>query len=612
MMRMCVSVSCAIVIGIIVEPLFAAPPAKKVAERPRFEFKQAVDDNTVTELERTAMKSRTPRDALDLYQSFIARSELTPRQQEKIAERQKIWQSRIDRKLVRLGTEWVTLTEAKSVAKSADVLTLEAFEKIKAGDYKKARDLFEKATKQDPSGVRADYFIGMLCSPNLWNYAYGAEKHFDRARNRDPENVSIANNLAISKLKMGKYGDAVDLWSAALRIAPTAPEVVNNLGRFLKEDAAGRIPASEELGKRAKKLYEKALADKKGFAYESNRGWLYTPLTLSVDERERSDLLNILAGGEEKKEAPQAKPPANRTLAATGTGFVISAGYVLTNRHVAEDGSSFGVFQPQADAEHPATLVSIADDLDLALFRSESLQVPAVALNVEAPRRASEVMALGFPFGSALGATIKTVRGTVVGFENDAKRKTLLFEATVNPGNSGGPLCDNTGRVVAVVFAKLNFAAIKHGSGTFGMGIPIEAAMPFLRTTLPELQSAQPSDKLEWPEVDERISPSVVMVKTYVDALPFVDSAPTNKNANVFEDRTCTACKGRSVVLCPVKGCSRGSVADFEAAYTISGVGTGAQVLRWDQPKARTCPGCKGAGVVDCPHCKDGSDATLK
>jgi hypothetical protein len=187
----------------------------------------------------------------------------------------------------------------------------------------------------------------------------------------------------------------------------------------------------------------------------------------------------------------------------------------------------------------------------------------------------------------------------------------MMYEATTNPGNSGGPVCDNTGRVVAVHFAGLNLGAIERGAGKMGMGVPIEAALPFLTKTLPELKIEDAGEKLEWPDIDAAMARSVVLMKLYTETLPVVERPPTAQSINVFEDCTCSACKGRGKTPCPVKGCYKGSVAEFESSYTINGVGAGAQVLKWETPRNRACKGCGGAGVIDCPHCQNGLDPSL-
>jgi S1-C subfamily serine protease len=617
--------------------LCAAAPVKETPQEGDA-GKRSVSDADVTAFEREAMKCRMAADALDMYREFIAGVQLTARQKQTVLDRQKVWQDRVDRKLVRLGTEWVTLDSAKGTAKKADEFIEQAFAKIKDGDYKTAKVLLEKAVKQDPAGVRADYYLGMLNTPNFWNYAPAAEKNFERAHKRDPENAAISNNLALSKLKMGRFSDALDLWGEALRFAPEAPEVVQNLGRFVNEATANRLNVTDSHVKRGKRLYEKSLADKKGPPVSEKTGWLYAPVTLSLEERERSQAPQS-ADEEAAGGATAAKPKITRTLHGFGTGFVIRPGFILSNRHVAKGGTSYGAFQPAAvfqegepAKEHEATVAALADELDLAVFRCEPLPAPAVTLNVKPPRRTSEILVLGFPFGDALGASIKAVRGTVFGFEDDAKRQIMMYEATTNPGNSGGPVCDNTGRVVAVHFAGLNLAAVEKGAGKMGMGIPIEAALPFLTKTLPELTPGDAADaassgekgdksdngdkgaspaKLEWPDIDAAISKSVVLMKLYVETLPLVERPPTARSINVFEDCTCTACKGRDKVPCPVKGCYKGSVAEFESSYSVGGIGAGAQVLKWETPRNRACKGCKGAGVIDCPHCANGLDPAL-
>jgi S1-C subfamily serine protease/TolA-binding protein len=601
-----------ILLALVGEPAGALPRAG-TGKEPGLGQPQSVTDAEVTSLEQEAMKCRTANDALDLYQDFLAAMQLSPKQKEKVLARQSVWQERVDKKLVRLGTEWVTLDRAKATAKAANEFIEQAFKKIKDGDFKRAKDQLDKAVKQDPSGVRADWYLGMLNSANFWNYAPAAENNFERAHKRDPENPGISNNLALSRVKMGHWGEALDAWADALRYAPEAPDTVHNLGRFVKEAGAGRIRIGEAQVKRARKMYDKALADKKGPASNEKVGWLYSPLSLSVDERARSESLSIADDDPKEGEKAKAKPTVTKTLFGSGTGFVVSPGYVLSNRHVAKGGTSFGLFQPGENAtERPASVVAISDDLDLALFKSEELTAPEVTLNVEPPRRASDILVLGFPFGEALGSSIKAVRGTVFGFNDDAKRKIMMYEASTNPGNSGGPVCDNSGRVVAVHFAGLNLAAVERGAGKLGMGIPIEAAMPFLTNSLPDLKAGNAGEKLEWPEIDQRISQSVVLIKLYVENLPMVQKSPTSKATNVFEDCTCTACKGRAKVACPVKGCFKGSIAQFETSYSVNGVGAGAQVLQWSTPRNRACTGCRGAGVVDCQHCANGFDPALK
>jgi S1-C subfamily serine protease len=375
---------------------------------------------------------------------------------------------------------------------------------------------------------------------------------------------------------------------------------------------SGRLAGGKASAKRANLIFEKAVAGKKGPGYNANQGWLYAPIALPQEERERAGAPAAADDGAAVDDAKREAANRARVLVGSGTGFVIHPGYILSNRHVAQAGTSYGILRPaDKGVELAASVVAVADDLDLALFRCEPLEAPAVKLNGESPRRGSEIMVLGFPFSDVLGDSLKAVRGSVFGFEDDAKKRTVMYEASTNPGNSGGPVCDNTGRVIAIHFAGANLAALNRGAGKFGLGVPVECSLPFLQKSLPDLAIVSVGEKQEWPDIDEQVGKAVVLVKLYAKTLTFARQPSAKKEiANIFEDRTCVACKGRSKLPC--RNCFKGSVTVFESSYSISGVGAGAQVLKWDTPKSKSCTGCRGAGVIDCPHCQDGFDPALK
>ena len=144
------------ILFVLVTAPSGAPP-KGAAGKAGTGTRQKVSDTEVTNVEREAMKCRAAADALDVYRELLAGVELTPRQKQVVEDRQRVWQDRIDRKLVKLGVEWVTVDAARETGKKANDLIDEAFAKIKDQDFKKAASLFERAVKQDPSGVRADY-----------------------------------------------------------------------------------------------------------------------------------------------------------------------------------------------------------------------------------------------------------------------------------------------------------------------------------------------------------------------------------------------------------------------------------------------------------------------
>ena len=86
----------------------------------------------------------------------------------------------------------------------------------------------------------------------------------------------------------------------------------------------------------------------------------------------------------------------------------------------------------------------------------------------------------------------------------------MVLDVQVNPGNSGGPLCDKSGRVVGVVAAKTFTERFVQG---YGLAIPMQTALSWIRQQLPGFSHTEPADeKLEWTDVDARISKSTVLI----------------------------------------------------------------------------------------------------
>jgi S1-C subfamily serine protease len=80
----------------------------------------------------------------------------------------------------------------------------------------------------------------------------------------------------------------------------------------------------------------------------------------------------------------------------------------------------------------------------------------------------------------------------------------------INPGNSGGPLCDQSGRVAGIVAAKTFTERFVQG---YGLAIPMGDALPFIQKTVPDYAPTDAdAGKIDWTEVDGRISKSTVLI----------------------------------------------------------------------------------------------------
>jgi S1-C subfamily serine protease len=130
------------------------------------------------------------------------------------------------------------------------------------------------------------------------------------------------------------------------------------------------------------------------------------------------------------------------------------------------------------------------------------------------PGRGTDIMVLGYPLGPTFGTTLKSTRGAMVAMPDPAVDNMFLYDALTNPGNSGGPLCDKSGRVAGVVRAITGNV----GGGAYGCGIPISDALPFIQKHVPGFKIATTAEKeVGWPDVDALVSQSTVLIMSKQD-----------------------------------------------------------------------------------------------
>ncbi|MFO0632144.1 MAG: trypsin-like peptidase domain-containing protein [Nannocystaceae bacterium] len=162
--------------------------------------------------------------------------------------------------------------------------------------------------------------------------------------------------------------------------------------------------------------------------------------------------------------APSEQRQRAGVVRGVGSGLVASAnGQVLTNEHVVAD--THGVEVEFATGERVAAKVVYADDrLDLALLQLEG-STPAlqpVAFSERGPRPGEWVMAVGQPFGLGHTVTVGVIGGLgrdhddlgrPEGLRPDGIWSFIQTDASINVGNSGGPLVDADGSVVGITTA---------------------------------------------------------------------------------------------------------------------------------------------------------------
>ncbi len=484
-----ISVLSLVVAGLLAGTTLAQPPKPKSKSTP-----QVAD--AVKKLELAAEKCRTATEVVSLYQICLAENKLGALDKRDVEAKLVEWQARADAGLIRVGKKWITPDEEKQLAKEADALVEQAMLLLKTKAYKQADDKLSAASKLYPDHLPSVFLLalGALLNDNFPN----AEKQFSEMLKRAPGNVAILNNLAVAEAMNGRVDKAITHLEKAATLKPDHPCTVQNMGnlvKLLENPRPGlKVKADKKVRDRAATAFA-TLSQKSKASYSSRQ-----PFLMDFDFIE-------------KDENGEAIPPAEAdAVVGSGSGFVIAEGYILTNRHVVEDGESFGVVDPTPGSKKVLNgeVVAIDTEFDLALVKCTDLTSPPVALGLDDLPRGSEVLALGFPLTSVVGTGLKATRGIVTGLPSAETENMMVLDVQINPGNSGGPLCDGRARIVGINTAVTFSSRFVQG---YGLALPIVKAMTFIKKQLPDFKPAENDGaKKEWTEVDAAISPSTVMI----------------------------------------------------------------------------------------------------
>ncbi|KOY03741.1 trypsin-like peptidase domain-containing protein [Pseudomonas nunensis] len=147
--------------------------------------------------------------------------------------------------------------------------------------------------------------------------------------------------------------------------------------------------------------------------------------------------------------------PSSRT-SATGTGFAVSPGQVMTCAHVIEGMQELHI--SSFAGRYRAEVVVVDERNDMALLRIQDCPPlsPVVFKDGAGCALGESVIALGFPMAGLAGGGVHVTQGGVsglFGLHNDSS--LLQFTAAIQPGSSGSPLFDSSGAVIGMVTSSL-------------------------------------------------------------------------------------------------------------------------------------------------------------
>ena len=166
--------------------------------------------------------------------------------------------------------------------------------------------------------------------------------------------------------------------------------------------------------------------------------------------------------------------PQERQSSALGSGFIIDEeGIVVTNNHVIQDAKDI-IIRVNGNKEYKAKVLGADPLSDIAVLKLETNEkfIPVKFGDSDKARIGDWVIAIGNPFG--LGGTVTSgiisARNRSIGLSR--YEDYIQTDASINQGNSGGPLFDMNGDVIGINTAILG----RNGSIGIGFSIPSNSA----------------------------------------------------------------------------------------------------------------------------------------
>jgi S1-C subfamily serine protease len=203
----------------------------------------------------------------------------------------------------------------------------------------------------------------------------------------------------------------------------------------------------------------------------------------------------------------QSEP--DKLVSVSGSGFVVSKNaHIVTNNHVVTDcvGDIRGNLAGQAPVK--LRVVSTDEENDLALLQGTKKfkEKDIATIRASAVNSGDQVVAIGYPLHGLLTSDLTVTTGIIsslAGVHNDTR--FLQISAPVQPGNSGGPLHDNSGNIVGVVTAGLDALRMAKATGDIpqnvNFAIKTGALRDFLDNSAVPYQTAEPGSEMKTTDI---------------------------------------------------------------------------------------------------------------
>ena len=375
------------------------------------------------------------------------------------------------------------------------------------GRYREAESIWRQIISIDSNNAIAYFYIGLaLRKQGKLEEAIAAYK---KAIELDPNDATAYNNMGVALRKQGKYDEAIAAYKKAIEINPNYAFAYYNMGNALSDQ--GKLEEAIAAHKKALEIDPNlVLAQNNLKEAERLLAINNNPPLPNIDDRDY--LPTETQEGLVKKLRSTARIIATTSEGASiGTGWVIqrqgNTVLIVTNRHVISDNKSkrpsdtieVEFYSTLDDIQRPrykATIEEITDsreDLDLAVVKVVGIPEDIEPLTMKSGwiQRNLEITIIGHPYN--IESPWSVVKGDVMNY--NPNNQYIPLDALVADGNSGGPVLNADGEVIAMMVrirfeddivlindreSKL-FLENARSTGDLGLAYPIEIVIKKLQ-----------------------------------------------------------------------------------------------------------------------------------
>ncbi|MDB2500854.1 serine protease, partial [Candidatus Pelagibacter bacterium] len=160
---------------------------------------------------------------------------------------------------------------------------------------------------------------------------------------------------------------------------------------------------------------------------------------------------NIIAKKPKKKEITKPSPDDNKVVpAGSGSGFFVSSeGHIITNHHVIDGCNTTKVNFKGNQIE--AQILAVDKTNDIAILKANIKPNRIFPVSNDDVSLLEDVVVAGYPLGKKVSSAIKTHKGVVTALAGAGDNySNFQTDATINAGNSGGPIMNQKGNIVGI------------------------------------------------------------------------------------------------------------------------------------------------------------------